>query len=426
MSDSEYSYDSDNESEKIVEYSYDDNNEYENFVIEEIVDCDIEYPVNIKRLNNNILIKFNAKEFFNDSTENLINNKIIYDDICILHNNEKILKIYFENINNNGILETFYRHLIEIKSNNLTKSLLKECQHIYKNLRKHCIICLKDLSDLDLIYPTVCTNEFCKFSNLLKIDIDFEFKHNTDVCKLLINLFQKTIQNSKGSDEDFLCHYSTDFKHNIIQYMKNNGDKDKDFNNEKEVRNEYLKLIFSDINKVFDNYKINPYNMILKWLICSNPTTIIKRKIFDEIKYDQYVIVNDYIEKETKFQKLKKIHGSFYAFHGSPINKWHSIIRSGLKNLSNTDKMTTGAIYGPGIYTSLNSSVSIGYTTYNDNFISLCEIIDLRKDETKIKNVSNIYIIKDENIIITRYLFHGTGINFTNNCDCDARKLLLS
>lgn len=50
-----------------------------------------------------------------------------------------------------------------------------------------------------------------------------------------------------------------------------------------------------------------------------------------------------------------------YLFHGSPYHNWHSITRNGLKNYSGTDKMTTGAIWGPGIYFSDDLGFSFGY-----------------------------------------------------------------
>jgi ubiquitin-protein ligase len=52
-----------------------------------------------------------------------------------------------------------------------------------------------------------------------------------------------------------------------------------------------------------------------------------------------------------------------YLFHGSPFHNWHSIIRNGLKNYSGTNKMTTGQVWGPGIYFSDDLSSSFGYAS---------------------------------------------------------------
>ena len=45
-------------------------------------------------------------------------------------------------------------------------------------------------------------------------------------------------------------------------------------------------------------------------------------------------------EAEMKFRKKRKKFGSFYAFHGSNSGNWHCILRAGLKNYSNTNKMS--------------------------------------------------------------------------------------
>ena len=56
-------------------------------------------------------------------------------------------------------------------------------------------------------------------------------------------------------------------------------------------------------------------------------------------------------EKEAKFQALKQLHAkTVFAFHGSTMECWHSILRVGVKNVSKSSLMTTGAAYGPGVY----------------------------------------------------------------------------
>ena len=50
-----------------------------------------------------------------------------------------------------------------------------------------------------------------------------------------------------------------------------------------------------------------------------------------------------------------------YSVSSAPEN-WHSIMRNGLMNASNTKLMTAGAAYGAGIYLSPDSSISAGYS----------------------------------------------------------------
>jgi len=76
----------------------------------------------------------------------------------------------------------------------------------------------------------------------------------------------------------------------------------------------------------------------------------------------QYVLISQDPRKERTFNMLKKKHGSFFCFHGSSMENWYSILRNGLRNLSNTSLMTAGAAYGQGIYASSNYHTSYGYT----------------------------------------------------------------
>jgi hypothetical protein len=49
-----------------------------------------------------------------------------------------------------------------------------------------------------------------------------------------------------------------------------------------------------------------------------------------ETKY-QYFIKHEDIVKHVNFKKLREEKGSIFAFHGSPQENWHSILRSGLQ-----------------------------------------------------------------------------------------------
>ncbi|XP_021958202.1 protein mono-ADP-ribosyltransferase PARP16 isoform X2 [Folsomia candida] len=61
---------------------------------------------------------------------------------------------------------------------------------------------------------------------------------------------------------------------------------------------------------------------------------------------------------KTSFDAEKVTHGSFFAYHGSPLENFHSIIHRGLKNELNIRKA-----YGHGTYLSSTLKVSKGYST---------------------------------------------------------------
>ncbi|XP_014828956.1 PREDICTED: poly [ADP-ribose] polymerase 6-like [Poecilia mexicana] len=76
----------------------------------------------------------------------------------------------------------------------------------------------------------------------------------------------------------------------------------------------------------------------------------------------QFLLVSAPPSKEVRFQTARKLYGSTFAFHGSHIENWHSILRKGLINASYTKLQLHGAAYGKGIYLSPISNISFGYS----------------------------------------------------------------
>uniref|UniRef100_A0A6Q2WVF8 Poly [ADP-ribose] polymerase n=1 Tax=Esox lucius TaxID=8010 RepID=A0A6Q2WVF8_ESOLU len=79
----------------------------------------------------------------------------------------------------------------------------------------------------------------------------------------------------------------------------------------------------------------------------------------------QFLLLSSPPAKESNFRAAKNLFGSTFAFHGSHIENWHSILRNGLVVASNTRLQLHGAIYGNGIYLSPMSSISFGYSGMN-------------------------------------------------------------
>ncbi|KAF3159087.1 hypothetical protein TWF225_007690 [Orbilia oligospora] len=116
---------------------------------------------------------------------------------------------------------------------------------------------------------------------------------------------------------------------------------------------------------------------------------------------------------------------TIFAFHGSPLPNWHSIIREGL----HFRETAHGRAYGHGVYHSLDASVSLGYTNsyrnYNANGIGsnnqkwwskshLC--INSAMCLNEVVNLPNEFVSKSPHLVVdkvdwiqTRYLFVQTG-----------------
>ena len=159
---------------------------------------------------------------------------------------------------------------------------------------------------------------------------------------------------------------------------------------------------------------------LMQWILTSNRSHIVllpPEKRIQSMKTDyQFLLVSSPPAKEQAFQKAKAQYGSTYAFHGSSIENWHSILRKGLLNASGTRYQMHGAVYGRGIYLSPVSSVSFGYThSVKDNTakmkglvgktgltcIALCEVICRGID----KHEDVKWVCHQEDYVCTRLFF---------------------
>ena len=151
---------------------------------------------------------------------------------------------------------------------------------------------------------------------------------------------------------------------------------------------------------------------------------------FPEMKTDyQFRLCMDSPRKEAVFSWLRARHGSKFLFHGSPFYNWHGILRGGLKNMSHSKMMETGASFGNGIYLSEFSSTSASYCRKTPHSsrplpfsgsifgqdpvcIALCEVINNSFNSNTASSGgasrlagSGIRVLPDAKRVITRYLF---------------------
>ncbi|XP_014830616.1 PREDICTED: poly [ADP-ribose] polymerase 6-like isoform X2 [Poecilia mexicana] len=122
---------------------------------------------------------------------------------------------------------------------------------------------------------------------------------------------------------------------------------------------------YSEIKKQMD--KTDPLSHpLLQWILASNRSHIVKLPLNKHLRFmrtpHQFLLVSAPPSKEVRFQTARKLYGSTFAFHGSHIENWHSILRKGLINASYTKLQLHGAAYGKGIYLSPISNISFGYS----------------------------------------------------------------
>ncbi|GLJ56187.1 hypothetical protein SUGI_1206480 [Cryptomeria japonica] len=121
-------------------------------------------------------------------------------------------------------------------------------------------------------------------------------------------------------------------------------------------------------------------------------------------------------DKEKIFKERRNTEGSVFAFHGSSLSNWYSIIRNGLRCLSKTGYMSSGNVYGDGIYFSPEMNCSMGYATplvltvkeitKEYSVIAICEILSGEKHSSP-----PFYVVgsKHEKDVVIRYLIVFDG-----------------
>ncbi|ETO35680.1 hypothetical protein RFI_01385 [Reticulomyxa filosa] len=112
---------------------------------------------------------------------------------------------------------------------------------------------------------------------------------------------------------------------------------------------------------------------LIDWLLHSTsityqPTTttsVLNRHCFENSDWKYHFAVNKKPGPNdmTDFTLAKQKYGSIKAYHGSPVWNWHAILEHNLKNLSDTKLMSSGNIFGNGIYLSTSLSLACNYSS---------------------------------------------------------------
>lgn len=105
---------------------------------------------------------------------------------------------------------------------------------------------------------------------------------------------------------------------------------------------------------------------MFEWILSSNQAHIVSLPVNTRLPSvgtpHQFVMMTAPPERQRAFDELAKKHGTKFAWHGSSIENWHAILRTGLKNCSGTKLMTAGAAMGSGIYMARHYSISMSYS----------------------------------------------------------------
>lgn len=307
-------------------------------------------------------------------------------------------------------------------------------------LNEYCVICdcTHIFSTGNMLKPAVCSRSLCcwSFQQLgVGANAAAEIATEAQVIDLLVCMATIAAKSNRNTVifDPFPTIFDIDDSSKIILDAENKN---------YELVNTILKKMpsiesitqskdFGNVKEKLDTAHKYCYSLF-QWIIQSNRCHIIQlneRKIKSMNTPHQYLLLSAAPEKEERFNELKKQHGSTFAFHGSGIENWHSILRKGLVNASGTSLQVNGAAYGKGIYLSPDSNVSFGYSrmlvgarnssqTVNIDHhglflnpdkifcIAICEVIN-----DQIKKSGNIWVQQFEDHVVTRFFFVYTHEN---------------
>ena len=242
----------------------------------------------------------------------------------------------------------------------------------FRTLNDYCVICDDHHKQLlrAMLKPTVCSKELCTFSyQALGVMSDAAEYTETqpEVVDLLISMAKEACRSVR-------CGIIFDPYPSIADPEKPGklalDPKDPDISKVLEILDNFPNSddLFNfdgvGLKKELDSRDSLMYPLLL-WIIANNRSHIIKLEAKKQLKFmntpHQYLLRTSPPIKEAIFSEARKKFESTFAFHGSSIENWYSILNMGLLNASGTKYQMHGAVCGGGIYLSPLASTSFGY-----------------------------------------------------------------
>ncbi|XP_005929192.1 protein mono-ADP-ribosyltransferase PARP6 isoform X1 [Haplochromis burtoni] len=306
--------------------------------------------------------------------------------------------------------------------------IMRYAEQRIPTLNEYCVVCDERhvFQNGPMLKPAVCTRELCVFSfHMLGVmsGATEEVATGAEVIDLLVAMCRAALQSSRKS-LIFEPYPSIVDPHNpkTLAFSPKSRSYDrlqKALDNVLLVRR-MAQGPYSEIKKQLD--KIDPLaHPLLQWILASNRSHIVKLPLSRQLTFmhtpHQFLLISSPPCKEAHFQTAKKLYGSTFAFHGSHIENWHSILRNGLVNASYTKLQLHGAAYGKGIYLSPISSISFGYSEMGKGQYKI------PTREELLQKYNRINQIKQEQVGEGRFL-QSTNLNCVALCEVITSKNL--
>ncbi|XP_064390891.1 protein mono-ADP-ribosyltransferase PARP8-like [Halichondria panicea] len=301
-------------------------------------------------------------------------------------------------------------------------------------LNEFCVICdERHIIETGLIKPCVCTRELCVFAFQtlgVMADAAEAIATDGDVVDLLIAMANAAATNPRAKIifDPFPSILNPDNPNELALNPKK-----QDFRLVcdvlKEVVNTRELMLAGRCQSTGVKEELDSHHRLafplMQWIIATCRAHIVllpedRRIKAIKTKY-QFVLISSPPAKEAAFQAAKTKSGSTFAFHGSNIENWHSIMRKGLINASGTKLQLHGAAHGSGVYLSPSSNVSFGYMgnfsaitkpkppggreslvgKVNLKCMALCEVVTSKN----LNKSGDIWVCPNSDHVCTRFFF---------------------
>uniref|UniRef100_A0AAV2L6B6 Poly [ADP-ribose] polymerase n=1 Tax=Knipowitschia caucasica TaxID=637954 RepID=A0AAV2L6B6_KNICA len=294
--------------------------------------------------------------------------------------------------------------------------IMKYAEQRLLTLNEYCVICDEKhvFQTGPLLKPAVCTRELCAFSFYtlgVMSEATEEVATGAEVIDLLVAMCRAALQ-SKRKSIIFEPYPSIvdpcDPKSHVFTPKRKNYERLQAALDSVLLVRQLSQGPYCDLKKQMD--EMDPLAQpLLQWILESNRSQMIKLPHSRQLKFmhtpHQFLLICSPPYKEVRFQMARKLYGSTFAFHGSHIENWHSILRNGLINASFTKLQLHGAVYGKGIYLSPSSGVSFGYSDMGYSQHNLSSKEELKSKYNGINrpmeepaNAANARFLKSKNI----------------------------
>ncbi|CAJ1056434.1 protein mono-ADP-ribosyltransferase PARP6-like [Xyrichtys novacula] len=306
--------------------------------------------------------------------------------------------------------------------------IMRYAEQRLPTLNEYCVVCDERhvFQNGPMLKPAVCSRELCVFSFYtlgVMSGATEEVATGAEVADLLVAMCRAALQSSRKSII-FEPYPSVVDPQNpkILAFSP----KKKSYDRLQKALDSVLLIRrmaqgpYSEIKKQMD--QIDPLaHPLLQWILASNRSHIVKLPLNRQLKFmqtpHQFLLISSPPSKEARFQTAKKLYGSTFAFHGSHIENWHSILRNGLVNASCTKLQLHGAAYGKGIYLSPISGISFGYSEMGKGRHEMPPKGEL------LKKYNQLHKIQQEKSVQARFL-QNTNLNCIALCEVITSKEL--